>query len=199
MKTYSTALGSAQGQRSPFPVTVRPLQPDDAGAVYDLHRRLLPESLYHRFQQYRIPTLAEIAALCEMSPQQGEGLVAVTPTPRKQVVGMAYYVRGRDEHGPSAELAIVVDDRCQGLGVGRLLWQRLHQQAQARGLTTLRVLFDARNHRMQRLIQGSGYHFEQCYQTVDVDDLNDYRIMLENHQDPSRVRRFWAKVAPRLF
>ncbi len=180
-------------------VTLRALTPEDAGAVYALHTRLKPESLYSRYLQYRVPTADEISAICAMDPAQGAGVVAETQAGRKRIVGMAYYVRDGAYPPSSAEVAIVIEDRCQGFGIGRLLWQRLHQQAEADGLSELRVLFSAYNRRMLRLILSSGYRYECCYAATNGGDLNDYRVALGSRQAPSRVRRLLAKITPPLF
>jgi acetyltransferase len=189
MTTMTTMQGSRQVKRGINPVTVRPIRLGDADAIYAMHKRLLPESLYYRYLQYRIPPLAEVAALCNMSPEQGAGFVAVTHTGCEHIVGVAHYVRDGGQHTCAAELAILVEDRYQGLGIGRSLWQRLHQHAAADRLCELRVIFDVRNHRLLRLIQGSGYLYKPSFDG----DLNDYRVVLSEPPQPSRIRRFLGR------
>ena len=206
MNTLPTREGRPLLHQHSRQVAVRLVQPGDAPALYDLHRRLLPDSLYSRFQQYRTPTLAEMAAICTLAPEQGAGVVAVTTDGRAAVVGLAYYVRDGD--GPAAqppasaelgaEVAIVVADRCQGTGVGRALWQQLHRQAAARGLQELRVLFTPQNQRILRLITGSGYRYECSQAAAGAGDLNEYRILLAPQQERSRLHRLLTRATARI-
>ena len=200
MRSFGTTPYSSEPRTSGAPaVTLRPLAPDDAYAVYALHTRLRPESIYARFLQYRIPTLREFTAICTMAPAQGQGVVAETQGGRRQIVGLAYYVRGDADAQSSAELAIVIEDRYQGRGLGRLLWQGLHQQAAADRLSELRVIFSTRNRRILRLIEGGDYPYERCNDLFGGGDLDEYRVVIGGRQDASRVRRLLAKVAPQLF
>ena len=199
MNTFINSPGKPQVNQDSRRVAVRPLQPDDAGALYELHRRLLPDSLYSRFLQYRWPTLDEMAAICALAPAKGAGFVAISQDGRARVVGLAYYVRDGAAAPASAELAIIVADQYQGLGVGRALWQRLHEQAATERLHELRVLFAAHNQRILRLIAGGGYHYECCHAAYTAGDLNDYRIRLAAPQDSSRIRRLLTRAVAHVF
>lgn len=190
MTIMTSMRDDRQVKRGIAPVTVRPIRPDDADAIHALHKRLLPESLYYRYLQYRIPPWEEVAALCDMPPEQGAGFVAVMQSGRENIVGVAHYVRDGAPRAEAAELAILVEDRYQGLGIGRMLWQRLHRHAGAERLSELRVVFDLRNHRILRLIQGSGYRYEPGFDG----DLNEYRVALGEPPQPSRMRRFLERV-----
>ncbi len=196
---HSSGHSSGQAGRGSEAVTVRAVTPDDAHAIHALYARLHPESIYSRFLQYRIPTLREIAAVCAMEPAQGAGVVAETRSGRRQIVGLAYYVREGDRMAASAELAIVVEDRYQGAGIGRLLWQQLHRQAEADRLSVLRVLFSSRNRRILRLIEGSGYAYECCNALFGGGDLNEYHVAIPSPCAPRRMRKLLDKVVARVF
>lgn len=74
------------------------------------------------------------------SPQEGEGavLVATVSGDESTVVGLGQY--SRDPQRPShAEPALLVEDRFQGLGIGKQLFERLTRHAVARGVR----VFDA--------------------------------------------------------
>jgi RimJ/RimL family protein N-acetyltransferase len=121
-----------------------------------MHGRLSPESLYYRYLQHRQPTLDEIAAHYHLDPATGAGFVATLQQRDETVVGVAYYVREAHIQPPTAEPGILVEDRFQGQGIGRSLWQRMQQHAQAHDIHRLRVFFHPGNQRMQRLLHGSG-------------------------------------------
>jgi RimJ/RimL family protein N-acetyltransferase len=160
-------------------ITVRPLQPADADLIHAMHHRLSPESLYYRFLQYRRPTPAELATVCDLDPTRGAGLVATTQEEGGQeeeaIVGLAYYIREAHEPEPTAELGIVVEDRFQAQGIGRTLWRQLQQAAQRDGLRRLRILLHPANERMTRLVQGGG----QPYITKSHSGLREYLVALD--------------------
>jgi RimJ/RimL family protein N-acetyltransferase len=137
-------------------VTVRPIQHGDAHLIDEMHQRLSPDSLYFRYLQCRPPTAAEIAAVCRLAPESGAGLVVTTQEAPTAIVGVAYYVREPHAAEPTAELGILIEDRFQGQGIGRRLWQRLQQQAQRDGVRRLRLLAHPQNQRMAWLVQSSG-------------------------------------------
>lgn len=140
-------------------VAVRPLQPEDADTLLAMHERLSLESIYARYQQYRRPQLAEMTAMSTIAPANGAGVVATIEENGPRVIGMAYYLRDSSQPASTAELGMVVEDRYQGSGIGRLLWFKIAQQARAQQIRRLRVLFHPSNYRVLRMIQSSGYPF----------------------------------------
>lgn len=164
-------------------VTVRPLQPGDAHLIEEMHQRLSPDSLYYRYLRYRPPTPAEIAAVCRLAPETGAGLVVTTQEAPTAIVGVAYYVREPHAAEPTAELGILIEDRFQGQGIGRRLWQRLQQQAQADGVCRLRLLVHPHNQRMAWLVQGSGLP----YTTKADDGLREYLVTLTPRSLPTTL------------
>ena len=155
-------------------VTVRPIQPDDAGLIYDMHQRLSPDSLYYRYLQVRKPTLDEVAAICYLDPVIGAGFVATTQRNAEIIVGIAYYVREVHAQQPTAEPGILVEDGFQGQGIGRMLWQQMQQHAMDNRIQRLRVLFHRTNQRMARLVQSGGLP----YQAQASDGLSEYLVAL---------------------
>ncbi len=156
-------------------IQVRPLVAADAELIDAMHERLSPQSIYYRYLQYRKPTLAEIAAVTQLDPAKGAGLVAVNPAAPTPIVGLAYYVREPHTPEPTAEAGILVEDLYQEQGIGRRLWQQLQLHAQTERIRWLRVLFHPSNQRMLRLVRGCGLP----YQVQAGDDLNDYLVALD--------------------
>ncbi len=163
-------------------VTVRPAQPTDADLLYAMHERLSPESIYARYLYYRHPQLAEFATITVLPPARGAAVVATMRDRDTQVVGMAYYLRDSTQPASTPELGMVVEDRYQGLGIGRLLWFTLAQEARAQQIHHLRVLFHPSNYRVLRMIQSSGYRF------VPGTDagLNDFTLFIGQPSSDSR-------------
>lgn len=171
-------------------VTVRPLQPEDAGNLYLMHERLSLESLYARYLYYRRPQPDEIAAISAMPAAKGTGVVATVTADGPKIVGMAYYLRDTAQADATAELGMLVEDDYQGLGIGRLLCFAIGQRARALKVEQLRVRFHPSNYRVLRMIQSSGYR----YQAGMRDGLNDFTIFLKSEQGRSFLRQLWHRT-----
>lgn len=171
-------------------VTLRPIQPGDTGLIYEMHQRLSPDSIYYRYLQARIPTMAEIEQVCRLDPAKGAGFVATVQRGTEMIVGVAYYVREALARHPTAEPGILVEDQCQSEGIGRNLWRRLQQHAKANQIGWLRVLAHPRNQRVMRLVQGGGF----AYQAKKDGDLTEYLVALGEHPYPAPLLRGLAET-----
>jgi GNAT superfamily N-acetyltransferase len=111
-------------------VDVRLASSCDAGALREFYLGLGPSTLYRRFLT-PMPRLPEstLAYLCDTERNDREVVVAVAGG---AIVGEGRYHRlaGTDE----AEVAFVVADEWQGLGLGRALSGRLARVAARRGI-----------------------------------------------------------------
>lgn len=132
------------------PVLLRRGRPTDGPAVRALHERLSLDSMRSRYFCARAcPEAEEIA--CRLRADHDHGtLVAVVGS---AVVGLAEV----DRVEPTvAEIALLVDDAHQGLGLGTLLLQQLALAAAASGLTALVGETLRSNARMRRMLDGCG-------------------------------------------
>ena len=86
--------------------------------------------------------------------------MAVVSSPRERVVGVGYYLIEDNRQLSVAQPAILVEDRFQGQGLGRIMLQGLYQQALARGIRAFLAHIDSANTRMMNIIQRSGLPFE---------------------------------------
>lgn len=132
---------------------VRPIREDDADALVALHGRLSRDTIYRRYFGIR-PHLSptDVDRFTRLPEDWRFALVAVRAP--ADLVAVARY-----EGTPgatAAELALVVDDACQHLGIGRALFGRLAEVARHRGMTALvaEVLQD--NEPMLRLLRACG-------------------------------------------
>jgi acetyltransferase len=136
-------------------VVVRPIQPGDAPTLYAMHDRLSAYSIYNRYLQYRRPTIAELERVCAIQMGDGAGLVVSPVASPDQIIGVAYFVIDRQSEPAVAEPAILIEDRFQRRGVGRMLWKRLNQTALARGIDAFLVYIHPDNRPMMQLIHSS--------------------------------------------
>ena len=75
-----------------------------------------------------------------------------------RIVGVGRYDRVDDEFAPDvrAEFALIVEDRVQHLGIGRVLFQAIVEIARARGVKNFLADVLAENRRMLNLLRASG-------------------------------------------
>jgi GNAT superfamily N-acetyltransferase len=106
---------------------IRPISPEDKAALAAAFDRLSPESRYRRFfAPLERLSARDLAYLTEVDHHDHEAMVALEPG-GEQIVGVARYVR--DEDPAEAEVAVVVADPWQSLGVGSALLERLVERA----------------------------------------------------------------------
>jgi GNAT superfamily N-acetyltransferase len=111
-------------------VTVRSLSPGDEEGLREMFSRLSPKTIYERYHMPypRVPEWL-VSHSMEADARRSELLVAAAGG---EIVGHAMYVRS--DGGREAEIALVVEDRWQARGVGKLLLSGLAQRAQLRGV-----------------------------------------------------------------
>jgi RimJ/RimL family protein N-acetyltransferase len=132
------------------PVTLRHIRPEDESALTALYERLSPETSYQRFftvMRRLPPDWSHILANVDYDRRMA--IVALGPA--GELIGVARYVY--DERAQEAEIAIVIEDRWQGRGLGKLLLGELVGYAEGRGIRRLRAYVLADNLRMLNLIR----------------------------------------------
>jgi RimJ/RimL family protein N-acetyltransferase len=132
------------------PVTLRHIRPEDESALTALYERLSPETSYQRFftVMRRLPP-DWVHILANVDYDRRMAIVALGPG--GELIGVARYVY--DERAQEAEIAIVIEDRWQGRGVGTLLLGELVGYAEGREIRRFRAYVLADNLRMLKLIR----------------------------------------------
>jgi acyl-CoA hydrolase/GNAT superfamily N-acetyltransferase len=115
-------------------VRVRPVRLSDEQILQDLFYRLSDDSTYKRFMAHkRIHPHEEIQRLVDLDYDQNMALVVtVKDGERDKIIAMARY--DMDPATRLGDIAFVVRDEWQGLGVGTLLLRRMVEIARGRGL-----------------------------------------------------------------
>jgi RimJ/RimL family protein N-acetyltransferase len=115
-------------------VATRPVQPADQRLFCRLWSRLSPDTVYRRFHA-PVRALPEetVRHLVTVDHDQRDAVVAVVGG---EVVGVARYDRPPDDPS-TAEIALLVEDAWQGVGLGRQLLVELTDLAARRGVHTL--------------------------------------------------------------
>ncbi len=143
--------------------TIRAIQPDDALRLQAFHTRLSPESIYFRYHGVH-PVLRpeEARWLSEVDYRTRMALVATREEGGEEhIIGVARYSVIGPGAPDRAEVAIVVEDRYQGKGLGTLLVERLAAYARAHGIREFVAEVSAENDRMMRFIRHIGLPVEK--------------------------------------
>ena len=124
--------------RDQRPVTIRAIRPDDKGLVIETFREASPESRYRRlFAVKKELTDQDLKLITEVDFVDVVQLVAVLEKDgRDHIVGGGRYMRSRaSDAGQKAEVAMLVDDEFQGLGIAPRIFKHLATIARASGVT----------------------------------------------------------------
>jgi acetyl coenzyme A synthetase (ADP forming)-like protein len=132
---------------------LRPVSPDDIPGITALHGRLSKETVRLRYFGAH-PYLSE-GELGRLVEKEGHDHLALVAELAGQFVGVAQYDRipGRDV----AEVAFVVDDAHQGLGIGTLLLEYLASEGRRYGLRQFAADTLFENARMANVFQAAGF------------------------------------------
>jgi RimJ/RimL family protein N-acetyltransferase len=131
-------------------VRIRPIRPDDAPRLQDLHSRLGRESAYQRFFAIAPQLPPDWArALANVDYQRRLALV-VESVDGANLIGVGRYEPTGDAN--TVEVAFVVQDGWQNRGLGTILFSAILQAAAARGFRRFQAYVLSDNTRMLDLI-----------------------------------------------
>ena len=134
---------------------IRPIEPGDKPGLAAAVDQSSDEAIYRRFlNPHGRLTAAELRYLTEVDHRDHEALLAIDPV-SSESVGVARYVRDPKQRD-SAEIAVAVLERWQGLGVGKALVHRLADRARDEGITQFTALMLADNGAMRRVLADLG-------------------------------------------
>jgi len=110
-------------------VRIRPVSLGDQDELREMLSRLSRETIHKRFH-LPMPHVPDwmLAYLADVDHYDKEALIALVGD---EIVGHSMYAR---QEAREAEMAIVVEDRWQSRGIGRLLLGRLAEEAGQRGI-----------------------------------------------------------------
>jgi GNAT superfamily N-acetyltransferase len=134
-------------------VIVRAIVPEDKPLLVAALNGLSPRSAFQRFLSPKVRfTEAELRYLTEVDQRDHIALIAILADGPRVPVAVARCVRVAPD---TAELAIVVGDRWQGLGLGKRLTAELARRAAAEGIEKISGTMLADNRRAFRLMRAS--------------------------------------------
>jgi GNAT superfamily N-acetyltransferase len=143
-------------------VFIRPIAPDDKPRLAEGLRRLSNETIRRRFLAAKPRfTSSELRYLTELDRVNHIALVAVLADDPDVLVAVARCVRLPDRPD-TAELAIVVGDPWQGLGLGRALANALADAAVEVGIRNFAATMLADNEPARRLMRTFARRLEEA-------------------------------------
>lgn len=140
-------------------ITLRPVRTSDAEGLVALHDRLSPESLYYRFLEVRKElTPAQAEAFAHVDYQGSMAIVATIAVADDQqpIIAVARYGEDAELGEGVAEVAVIVEDPYQGLGLGTRLLRRLTLYAKEHGVRSFRASVHQSNRKILSFIERSG-------------------------------------------
>jgi GNAT superfamily N-acetyltransferase len=137
-------------------VTMRPIKPQDVYALLEMHGRLSADTIYSRYLRMYTPSYEELLELCQLPANKGAAFVVISDYPWENIIGMAYYLRYEGHSPTAAEPAVLIEDRFQGRGLGKVLMNELAQHARQNGVQVFDVIVHQANKPMLHLLRGVG-------------------------------------------
>jgi RimJ/RimL family protein N-acetyltransferase len=138
-------------------VTIRAIRPEDKGPVAGVLKKLSSESFYRRtFSSKRELDDAELTKMADVDFENVVALVAImNEGDQDKIVGGGRYIRASGA-ATSAEMAFLIDDAHQGIGIGSRIFRHLITIARAMGITQFEAEVLPSNEGMMRLFERSG-------------------------------------------
>jgi GNAT superfamily N-acetyltransferase len=145
--------------RNGLVVTIRPLRADDRDRIAQAFKRLGPQSIYMRMFSHRTElTEAGLDRIMSVDPAREAALVVtVGAGDDETAIGTGRYVGSAGEAtGATAEVAFVVEEAYQGLGIAGRLLRHLADIARTRGIAAFEADVLAENKSMLAVFARSG-------------------------------------------
>ncbi len=177
--------------RDGLSVTIRAVRPDDKGRMVDALREASPETLYRRmFSVKRDLSEADLKQLTEVDFEKIVALVVVIKEDgQDRIVGGGRYVRTEDSGAVrKAEVAFLIDDAHQRLGIGSRIFTHLAIIARASGITQFEAEVLPSNEGMLRLFIRSGFPVERTASRDSIHVIIELNVA-EKPKDNGQVGR----------
>lgn len=165
IRPYPSEYTAAFTMKNGEAVLIRPIRPEDEAMMVKFHESLSKDTVYFRYlqqlaldQRIKHDRLAEI---CFIDYDRAMTLVAVRRTSATDTGILAVCRMVKLPAGGNADFAIVVQDACQGLGLGAEMMRRLIHVAQAEHVNRLVGIIHPDNRNMLRLCAKLGFRLHK--------------------------------------
>lgn len=154
----TTPIETTANLKNGLAVTIRELRPEDRDAIVRAVAGLDVETIYMRLFGYHPITAPDIDRIMQVDPGHELALVVVIGTPpTHQIIGSCRLIELEPENGRrAAEVAFMVEEDYQGLGIAGRLLDLLIGIARSRGIAALEADVLAGNRSMLRVFHRTG-------------------------------------------
>ena len=145
-------------------VTIRNVRPDDCDRLARAFRNLERETVYTRFFRYVTElTDEQLRRATQTDPDRGVALVVTTESGAGEVIiaGGRYMLPAGSADPRAAELAFMVEEDYQGLGIAGRILEHLADIARRQGIARFEAEVLSRNASMLRVFARSGLPMKQ--------------------------------------
>jgi len=141
-------------------VLLRPIRPSDEPSMNELFKTFSEETIMYRFfRVIKEMSHKELARYCNVDQNKEIAIVAeIDENGRKRLVGVVRLAIELD--GKTGEIAFVVGDPWQNLGLGSRMVDYLMEIGKAKSLDTIYALMLRDNYRAIRFLQKRGFRIE---------------------------------------
>ncbi len=153
VSTYPAHLESDVVLRTGRTLHIRPVRPDDTGAMHSFFENLSSDAIHSRFFDLRSADAAQQSAPLDIDYRDTVGLVGVIAG---EIVGVAHYFRS-ERRPESAEVAFTIADRHQCAGIATHLLERLAEIARPFGIKRFEAEALTTNQPMIDVFTSSGF------------------------------------------
>lgn len=177
---------------------LRAIGPDDAEALREFHSGLSEQTVYFRFfAPHPELTEQELRTFTEVDQVDR---VALVVTMRGAIMGVGRFDRITSDE---AEVAFVIRDDLQGLGLGSLLLEHLASVAREKGITRFVADVLPANGRMLATFRYAGFAMEQTYDegvvtlSLDLQPTQESERVREAREQRNEARSLQPLLRPR--
>jgi len=154
-KKYETLWRMRDGRA----VLLRPIKPEDEPLWLEMFKNFSEESVRYRFFNIIKDTPHEVRVrYCNIDYDREIGIVAELTEERRQILGVVRLIIEPD--GKNGEIAFIVADPWQGLGLGTKMVDHMIEICRDKGLETVYAFMLPDNYRAIRLLKKMGFTIE---------------------------------------
>jgi acetyltransferase len=162
------------------PVVLRSVRTEDWPLLQELLESCSPTSLYRRFQHVTRRAREIASRFCSLDDERERVIVAeIELEGKSRLIGFA--VMAMDANKRTAELAVLVEDRWQGKGLGSVLSDHLLQAARRWGLKDVAATTTPDNARVIEMARRRGFLIMYDFNQREVTLRRKFRQPRKTH------------------
>ncbi len=153
---YPAEIATRHTFKGELEVRFRAIRPSDEEEMRRFFYRFSDESVYYRyFARIKVMPHAFMQGYVNVDPSRVVSIVGLVGEPGQgRIIAEARFIK--EKHSPYADIAFVVDDQYQGIGIATYLYRMLIRLAKERGVQGFTAKVLASNRTMMRVFEKGG-------------------------------------------